>query len=221
MRPLILDLFCGAGGAAMGYSRAGFDVIGVDIKPQRSYPFEFIQADALDYLGDWITWHGREYADGFMTSFDAIHASPPCQAFTKARKLQGNTHLDIIGPVRELLIASRLPYVIENVQGSPLIDPVVLCGEMFGLRTYRHRLFEVNFSLDAPIHPDHVKKTTKMGRPPKEGEYMHIVGHFSGADEGRAAMGIPWMSKNELREAIPPAYTEYVGSRLVNHIQRR
>lgn len=202
-RPKLLDLFCCQGGAAMGYHAAGFDVVGVDIDPQSRYPFEFHQADALDYL----TRHGHE--------FDAIHASPPCQAFTKTQKIQGNEHPDLLTPVRELLSDLGRPFVIENVPGAPLINPVELCGAMFGLRTYRHRLFESNTVLWAPQHPKHVAKTTKMGRPPRDGEFMHVVGNFSGVDQAREAMGMPWATRDGLREAIPPAYAEHIGRQLL------
>lgn len=215
-RPRLLDLFCCQGGASRGYVDAGFDVVGVDIDPQPRYPYEFVQGDAIDYFKD----HCHE--------FDAWHASPPCQAHTKAQKIQGNEHIDLIPPTRwmfstanEILGArgSRpIPYVIENVPGSPLIDPVELCGEMFGLETYRHRLFETNWALKAPEHPEHVARTTKMGRAPVDGEYMHIVGNFSGVQRGREVMGMPWANRDGLREAIPPAYTEYIGRQLIEHI---
>lgn len=214
MKPRLLDLFCGAGGAAMGYHRAGFDVVGVDIKPQPRYPFKFWQMDALDVL--WLLRHD----DGHWNSdhFDAIHASPPCQAYSNAQGIQKNEHPDLIPPTRALLWDTGLPYVIENVEGAPLIQPVVLEGQFFrGLRTSRPRLFETNWPLrqpEIPPRPPH----TKMGRPPKKGEFMHVVGNFSGADEGRKAMGIDWMTRDELREAIPPAYTEFVGAQLLAHL---
>jgi len=208
-RPKLLDLFCCQGGASMGYHAAGFDVVGVDIEPQPRYPFEFHQGDALDFLER----HGHE--------FDAIHASPPCQAFTNAQKIQGNRHPDLLTPVRELLSELGKPFVIENVPGAPLINPVQLCGAMFGLRTYRHRLFESNIQLWAPSHPEHMARTTKMGRPPADGEYMHVVGNFSGVDLAREAMGMPWASRDGLREAIPPAYTEHIGAQLIAHLARQ
>src|SRR5690348_13600467 len=146
-RPKLLDLFCGAGGAAMGYHRAGFDVVGVDIKPQPRYPFEFHQGDALD-----PTYRDPWFEPWWIDTFNAIHASPPCQAYTKARKLQGKEHPDLIGPTRELLKATGLPYVIENVPGAPLVDPVVLEGQMFeGLATQRARWFETNWPLEVPF----------------------------------------------------------------------
>jgi len=146
-----------------------------------------------------------------IVSVRAIHASPPCQAFTRAQKLRGNEHPDLVVSTRELLKETGLPYVIENVVGAPLIDPVRLEGQMFpGLRTSRPRLFETNWELIQPRIPERPKHT-KMGRPTVEGEWMHVVGNFSGVAAGREAMGIPWMTRAELKEAIPPAYTQYVG----------
>ena len=138
MKPRLLDLFCGAGGAGMGYHRAGFDVVGVDLNPQPRYPFEFHQADALDYARE----HGRE--------FDAIHASPPCQAYSLASRqwrIRGRKYPVLIAKTRELLNAMAKPFVIENVPGAPLINPTVLYGTMFGLMTMRPRLFETSFAI--------------------------------------------------------------------------
>lgn len=192
------------GGAAKGYSLAGFEVVGVDIHHQPRFPFEFHQADALTFPLD---------------GFDAIHASPPCQAFTNAQKIRGYNHPELIAPIRRRLLATGLPFVIENVDGAPLLDPFVLCGAMFPeLRVYRHRLFESNVLITAPKHPAHKAKLTKMGRPPIEGEFMHVVGNFSGVQAARRAMGIDWMTREELREAIPPAYTAYIGSFLRAHL---
>jgi DNA (cytosine-5)-methyltransferase 1 len=178
-------------------------VTGVDLYPQPRYPFEFVQGDALAYLER--NW--RHY--------DAIHASPPCQAFTNAQKLMGNEHPDFITPTREILEQIGLPYVIENVPGAPLEDPVELCGAMFGLGTYRHRLFETNFHVEPPEHPKHAARTTKMGRTPVDGEMMHVVGNFSGVEKAKKAMGIDWMNRDGLRESIPPAYAEYIGHALM------
>lgn len=205
-RPRLLDLFCCQGGASMGYDYAGFDVVGVDIDPQPHYPFKFWQRDAIQFLGR----YGR--------FFDAIHASPPCQAFTNAQKIQKNEHPNLIDPVRELMLDLGKPYVIENVPGSPLKNPVELCGAMFELETYRHRLFETNWDLTAPEHPKHEARTTKMGRAPVEGEFMHIVGNFSGVAKGREVMGMPWATRDGLREAIPPAYTEHIGRQLIEQL---
>lgn len=194
----------------MGYHRAGFTVVGVDIAPQPRYPFAFHQRDAIDFL----RVHGKR--------FDAIHASPPCQAFTNAQKIQNNDHPNLVDPVREVLEELGKPYVIENVVGAPLIDPVLLCGSMFpGLQVYRHRLFEANFPIDVPEHPAHVAPLTKMGRRPVDGEFMHVVGNFSGVAKAKTAMGIDWMVRDELREAIPPAYTEWIGGQLLAHLEER
>ena len=218
-KPRLLDLFCCQGGAGQGYANAGFEVVGVDIDPQPRYPFKFHQADAIEFFKN----HAHE--------FDAWHASPPCQAHTNAQKIQGRFHVDLIPPTRRMFEdANRdrvrhgykpVPWVIENVPGAPLIDPVELCGAMFGIETYRHRLFEVggDWGFMAPIHPDHVARTTKMGRKPVEGEYMHVVGNFSGVDKAREVMEMPWASRDGLREAIPPAYTEYIGGRMIRQLE--
>ena len=223
MKPKLLDLFCCQGGAGMGYHRAGFDVVGVDISPQPRYPFEFIQADVVETLrrlmdGRVIEVSGRGYA---LEDFAAIHASPPCQAFTNAQKLMGNVHPDFIEPTRELLNIIGLPYMIENVPGSPLESPFELCGSMFGLGTYRHRLFETNFYVDVPSHDPHTTRTTKMGRKPVDGEMMHVVGNFSGVEKAKVAMGIDWMNRDGLRESIPPAYTEHIGTYLMDEVLNR
>lgn len=198
-----LDLFCCGGGAGMGLHLAGFDVVGVDIEPQPHYPFEFHQADAVEFPVD---------------GFDFIWASPPCQAFTLCQRIQSNTHPELVEPIRSKLQSAGVPWCIENVPGAPLIDPIELCGSMFGLRTYRHRLFECSFPIAAPPHPPHVAKTAKMGRPPKPDEYIHVVGNFSGVAAAREAMGIKWLPRDKLREAIPPAYSEYIGRHAIAHI---
>jgi DNA (cytosine-5)-methyltransferase 1 len=203
-RPLALDLFCCQGGASQGLYNAGFQVVGIDIKPQPNYPFPFILADAITTL---------------PRRFDFVWASPPCQAHTLAQRIQGNEHPDLIEPTRKMLRASGIPYVIENVVGAPLENPILLCGSMFGLETYRHRLFECSFPIACPEHPNHIASTTKMGRPVKPGEMMHIVGNFSGVDRARSIMETPWMSRDGLREAIPPAYAEYIGLAAMTHIK--
>jgi DNA (cytosine-5)-methyltransferase 1 len=202
----VLDLFCKAGGASAGLAMAGFDVTGVDIAPQPNYPYRLIQADALTCP---------------LEGFDLIWASPPCQAYSDLAKRNGNAHEwpQLIGPVRERLIASGSPYVIENVQGAPLRDPVTLCGTMFrGLRVIRHRLFEATFKITAP----------KCGRHPKVHTFDRRKAHFGKTCEWRdfvqvtgggnsttlaacSAMGIWWMTKEELNEAIPPAYAFHIG----------
>lgn len=206
MKPKALDLFCGAGGASVGYAAAGFEVCGVDIQAQPNYPFAFCQADAMVFD---------------IRGFDLVVASPPCQRYSKAQRIQNNEHPDLIAPLRERMQRSGAMHVIENVVGAPLVNPVELCGAMFGLRTYRHRWFECSFSVEAPSHPEHTAPLRKMGRPVQDGEFMHVVGNFSGVERAREAMGIDWMKRDELREAIPPAYAEYIGRAALAHIQQR
>lgn len=180
----------------MGLHHVGFDVVGVDIEAQPHYPFEFHKADALTFPID---------------GFDFLWASPPCQAHTIAQRIRNNEHPDLIPAIRARFKKSGVPYAIENVVGAPLHHPIELCGAMFGLQVYRHRLFECSFSITAPPHPEHVAPITKMGRPVKAGEFMHVVGNFSGVEQAKKAMGIDWMVRDELREAIPPAFAEYIG----------
>lgn len=209
MRPRLLDLFCGQGGAGYGYHLAGFDVTGVDIRPITLHPLgtTFVHGDALEYLQA----HGRDY--------DAIHASPPCRAYTNARHGApvAYRHPRLIEPVRTALKALGRPYVIENVPGAPLQDPVVLCGAMFGLRTYRHRLLEASFDLaaDVPAHPRHTARTARMGRAAGEGEFHSLVGNFSGLEAAREVMGMWWANQDGIRQAVPPVYTRWVGERLL------
>lgn len=208
----LLDLCCCAGGAAKGYARAGFDVTGVDIGPQPRYPFRFIQADVVTLDLD------------FLRSFDAIHASPPCQHYTPLGALHPHkSYPDLVGPVRAMLDASGRPYIIENVMSAPLIKArsVVLCGSMFGLRTYRHRRFESNIKLHAPEHPKHTVRTATKQRKQRweEGWNISITGSV-GTYVGPEAMGVDWMNSRELCEAIPPAYTEFLGRQLIEHLHR-
>lgn len=206
----LLDLFCGAGGAAMGYHQAGFDVVGVDINPQPNYPFEFIQADALGEI-----WAG----------FDAVHASPPCQAHSALRNAHpGREYPDLIPATRALVWAMNVPYVIENVVGAPLVNPVQLCGSAFGLELRRHRLFETSFPVLVPAcahywqtgsFPTHARKDKAQYSP-----VVRIYGTGGGAgkdlDLWRRTMGVGWMqAKAEISQAIPPAYTNHIGGYLV------
>jgi DNA (cytosine-5)-methyltransferase 1 len=207
----LLDLFCCAGGAAAGYYQAGFEVVGVDIKPQPRYPFAFIQHDAL------------ALDMRFLRSFDAIHASPPCQSYSPLGALSPDkVYPDLVGAARDLLDRVGVPYVIENVMAAPLIKErsIVLCGAMFGLRTYRHRRFESRLRLVAPDHPKHTVLTATKRRKERwaQGWNVSITGDV-GTYVGPEAMGIDWMSGNELCEAIPPAYTRLIGAQLIAHIQ--
>jgi DNA (cytosine-5)-methyltransferase 1 len=211
-KPLHLDTYCCQGGASMGYHLAGFTVLGVDIGEQKRYPFAFVQADAVEFI--------RRY--GHL--FDSHSASPPCQLYSKTHRIRKNDHPDLIGPTRTALEATGKPFVIENVMDAEpeLRVPVMLCGAMFGLETYRHRLFEPGggFSFDPPVHPEHVARTTKMGRRPVPGEFMHVVGNFTDVDRGREVMAMPWATRDGLREAIPPAYSKYIGALLLTFVSR-
>jgi DNA (cytosine-5)-methyltransferase 1 len=211
----LLDLFCGAGGAAVGYSRAGFDdITGVDIVNQPRYPYKFIQADALEYLRE----HGKEY--------DVIHASPVCKGYSQLSGLwQDREYPDDISVLRELLIATGKPYVIENVVGAPLKDYVMLCGSMFGLRVYRHRLFECNPPITfAPRSCNHwgkasgnkaVKNEKRTTPNLTDFDILTITGHDFILEDAKIAMGIDWMQQSEISQAVPPAYTEWIGKQMI------
>lgn len=232
-RPRLLDLYCCAGGASAGYHAAGFDVVGVDAVRQPNYPFEFVQADALSILRgmlDYPSFSGEMWRPGY---FAAVHASPPCQDHSESRRLSG-THGTgwLLGTTRDLLNQTGLPWVLENVSGAPLASQddlfgangVTLCGCMFpSLRglLYEDRLFETSFPVPQPPHVKHIWPQTKMGRPPQPGECMQVTGHFSDVAEARRRMGAPWMSRDELAQAIPVAYAEYVGSCLIEHLRER
>ena len=215
-RRRLLDLFCCAGGAAVGYHRAGFEVVGVDIDPQPNFPFEFVQANALKLDPD------------FFKSFDVIHASPPCQSYSDLAKRNGNGDQwpRLIVPVRKMLRKTGLPYVIENVQGAPLIDPLILCGTMFPeLRVIRHRLFESDIELTAPAHRRHPlvfthdKRKAHNGKLNQDNAYVQVTGGGNcSIANAREAMGIDWMTKAELNESIPPAYTEHIGRQLIEYL---
>jgi DNA (cytosine-5)-methyltransferase 1 len=214
----ILDLFSGAGGAAVGYHRAGFDVVGVDIDPQPRYPYEFRRGDAVGML-EWITYVQPEH-------FDVIHASPPCQAHSDLQKQSKREYPDFIARVRDLLKRWGGPYVIENVEGAPLKDPIVLCGTMFPeLRVIRHRLFESNIPLTAPLHGSHPlvfthdKRKAHYGKLDQSTAFVQVTGGGNATVANKAdAMGIDWMNGRELNEAIPPAYTEYIGEQLMTYL---
>ncbi len=198
-RPRLLDLYCGAGGAAVGYDRAGFDVVGVDITPQPRYPYYFIQGDALEFLGL-----------GQSASFDTIHASPPCQHYAAVTAWRGSQddHPDLVAETRRLLEATGLPWVMENVREAPLTGHVMLCGSMFDLPVRRHRHFETSWNGWAMTQPCQHRASDLAFEHKQERAY---------AD----AMGCSWMTAREAREAIPPAYTEYIGAALLEHLARR
>jgi DNA (cytosine-5)-methyltransferase 1 len=216
----------------MGYHRAGFDVLGVDIRPQPNYPFEFVEADAL-WFAERILWdcpYGWNVA-----SFSAIHASPPCQAHTAMNVMwNARQHPDLIAETRGLLVATRLPYVIENVPGAPLVDAVTICGASMGLASSthdlaRHRLFETNWPVMVPpcshgsrpvlgVYGDHARdrRRVKGAANPERGTQLLMQ---DGLAASRELMEMPWANWRELSQAIPPAYTELIGQQLLNHIQ--
>ncbi|MFJ3785757.1 DNA methylase [Streptomyces sp. NPDC090093] len=224
-RPLLLDLFCCAGGAGMGYRRAGFDVVGVDIRPRPNYPFTFVQADALEYLAALI-------ATGEIERFALVHTSPPCQAGcaltvgTNRSKGWGGTHIDLVPPTRVLLEASGLPYVIEQPNGRAEIrKDLTLCGEMFGLGVLRHRNFELGrWSVTRPAHPKHRGRVRGWRHGEFfDGPYVAAYGNGGGkpsVPELQAAMGITWTDiREELTEAIPPAYTQWIGAQFLTQVR--
>jgi DNA (cytosine-5)-methyltransferase 1 len=229
----VLDLFCCAGGAAVGYHRAGFDVIGVDIAPQSNYPYPFILGDALEVLRRLIDGEGVTASDGqtyYLGDFVAIHASPPCQAYTHARHIANrgrDDHPRLIEPVREALKASGLPYVIENVVGAPLENPVTVCGVAMGLDVKRHRLFESNVWLMVPpcacgdYRERQFVSTPRIDGSRPLSRYVNPLASETTHEDFARALGIDWIPKRgkrpapELHEAIPPAYTEHIGSYLM------
>lgn len=210
----------------MGYHRAGFDVVGVDIAPQPRYPFEFHQSDALEFVAE----HGHE--------FDAIHASPPCQAYSITKHAHSAEHPDLLEPTRAALMSSGLPWVIENVEGAPLIDPLKLCGTEFGLRASdidgvplamkRHRLFEANFWLMGAggcAHDNTQIAGSYSGsrhRKPEHRDNPERRGGYTPALFVRAALlEVDWMSEHGMGQAIPPVYTEFIGRQLMDEVRRR
>lgn len=241
----LLDLFCGSGGAAMGYHRAGFEVVGVDNQPMPRFPFEFHQADAFEFLEA----HGHE--------FDAIHASPPCQAYTALKGMWNarEGHLDLIPQTRAMLQSASKPYVIENVPGAPLDVGLMLCGSMFGLgcgiaELRRHRLFESNILLFSPGHCNHGiygehardrrRTISVVGDHPRDPQLerkryrtvtvtesasqqnvaQNQIRETFSVNQAQEAMGIGWMPIRELSQAIPPAYTEWIGKQLLNSLDK-
>lgn len=212
---IVLDLFCGEGGASMGYNNAGFKVIGVDNKEQKKYPFKFIQDDAILVL--------HKLKD-LPYDFDLIHASPPCQGYSGLTPaISKHKHEKLISEVRRSIVRTGIPYVIENVYGAKkeLNNPVMLCGSMFGLRTQRHRYFETSFEVEAPKNCDHSQlpllvttaskgsreKRFKLGIQPKT------------VLNAPMAYGVDWMSGKGLSQCIPPAYTYHVGVSFLHYFK--
>lgn len=209
----LLDIFCGAGGASKGYEMAGFDVTGIDVKSGKRYPFTYIKKDFKTLTVE------------DLQDYDVIHASPPCQTFsiTKNLRIAQNKKTDkedLLDVTRQLLIDSGKPYVLENVPGAPLRNPIQLCGSVFNLQVRRHRLFESNMPLKGS-GCDH----KQQGRP--VGIYGSLNDKIPGGGQtaktieiAREAMGINWMIWTELVEAIPPMYTEFIGKQVMTYLQR-
>jgi DNA (cytosine-5)-methyltransferase 1 len=215
VKPRLLDLFCGAGGAGAGYSRAGFDIVGVDINPQPHYPFDFIQGDALGALRSFECFEG----------IDAIHASPPCQAYSTMSNRHGSISPLLIDEVRDLFYATHVPYVIENVVGARrhMHSPLLLHGDMFGLGVYRPRLFESNMLFLAPTARRPTDAAAVYGQ---RGDSRLLWTRNDGSElrcatltEAQQAMGMHWADWHGIKEAIPPAYTEHIGQQLLEHLQ--
>lgn len=216
VRPRVLDLYCHRGGMAAGYAAAGFDIVGVDTDPDcvAEYPFTFVHGDAIEYL----LAHGHE--------FDLVHGSPPCQLYTPLNAYNHKTYPDLISPTRDAMVKVGRPWVIENVEAArpEMRDPIMLCGPMFGLRMYRHRLFETSFPLTAPPHPAHTALCTRNGYlPTTERPFMTITGGRHSRAWQRAAahaMGTPWITTIKgVCEAIPPAYATWLATQYLTHQQ--
>lgn len=223
MKPRALVTYSGQGGTAAGWANAGWDVTCVDIQPQPRCPFPFVRADAIDYIGN----------EGHR--FHAIEGGPVCKAYSKTARIHNAGHPAQIPATREAMIATGKPYVIENVEDAlpELRDPVILCGQNFGLRTYRHRLFESNIPLKQPEPDfwapqrkpdtcgfDHAYPVAKMGRPVPDGWFYHAVGNFSGVDLVRQDMGVPWMSREGINQCIPPVMAQSIAEQVLAHVLR-
>ena len=213
MKPRLLDLFCGVGGCSVGYSRAGFDVTGIDLHKQPRYPFTFVQADALEYVAE----HGHE--------FDVISASPPCPPHTAINHARKGKLVSLVEPTRIALQRTGKPYVIENVPGAPMVNPLVLCGSMFGLGVIRHRLFESNLLLLAPgpcRHAGSVSDGTYVSVHGGGKRSTHTIPYSEQRKRWESAMGVDWAgNRKELVNAIPPAYTEYIGRHLMEALTQK
>jgi len=232
-KPVLLDLFCCAGGASMGYYRAGFQPYGIDNKPQRHYPFPFLQMDAMEAMDRLLRGEGLTFSNGgclYLSDFDVYHASPPCQPWGRMRKLnyaQGvaRDYPELVNPIRKRLKETDKLYVIENTPGAPLIEPIMLCGSSFDLLVRRHRIFEMNFEVFGQpcAHNREVQDKPPLHRLTGKSRVVGCYGHGRGKGDNKAlwskAMGITWMTRTELSQAIPPAYTHFIGNQTIQIIK--
>lgn len=211
----------------MGYHQAGFEVVGIDIKPQPHYPFAFIIGDALELMdillaGGQLKTDGRGFFEWYgLKDFAAFHASPPCQGYSRTKSLhQHLSYPDLLNDVRTRLLSMDKPWVMENVVGAPFQHWIMLCGTMFGLRTYRHRRFETSFLMMQPEHPKHIERVLNRGYDPNWTGFFCVTGGGNApVAVMKKAIGIDWMTRAEFTQAIPPAYTEYIGKYLMEQIR--
>jgi DNA (cytosine-5)-methyltransferase 1 len=228
VKPLLLDTFCKAGGCSVGYARAGFDVVGCDIEPQPHYPFPFVEGDALELLRCLL--RGGLFRDSnnrtiYLEDVAVIHASPPCQKYSQVNRrqhLQGRDYPDLIVPTRKLLLSIGKPWIIENVEMAPLRGAIRLCGTAFNLPIRRHRIFESSFFLFGVdcVHSRFKEKKyptcfQSKGEPRRKSSVVQCYGATAGVGLWPDALGIDWMNRKEMSQAIPPAYTHYIGKQIL------
>lgn len=230
-QPVLLDLFCGAGGCGKGYSDAGFEVVGIDIEPQPRYPFPFIQGCAIELLKCLLSggrFRPSNNRHVYLEDVDVIHASPPCQGYSENMKHLSRPTQMLIEPCRELLTKSSKPWIIENVEGAPLAtettlfgdNGVMLCGTQFGLRIWRHRLFETSFPMASPGPCRHTKPPLNPHREESRQRMRQEFGQVDLEKIWRDEAGVPWMDNDSGRQAIPPVFTKFIGTQTLMTLVR-